>query len=69
MVITFLYGLLLDNKRWSLHTRGWIAFGLWAIPQAACFVWTGINYGRWGTTGPYHAYDYAKYVRTPSFFD
>lgn len=60
LVIVALYGLLLDYKKWSLKKRAVIGCAVWAIPQAGCFIWTGINYGNWGTTGPYHAYDYGK---------
>lgn len=55
------YGAFLDNKRWSQRKRAVLGFLIWLIPQAACFIWTGINYGRWGNnSAAYHAYDYIK---------
>lgn len=35
-------------KRWSRGRRAWIAFLFWVIPQIACFIWIGIEYGRYG---------------------
>lgn len=43
------YGRLLDLKRWPQTKRAWIAFMLWLIPQATCFVWIGIEYSKFGT--------------------
>ncbi|ORY67772.1 uncharacterized protein BCR38DRAFT_336682 [Pseudomassariella vexata] len=43
------YGRLLDRKCWSQSQRAWIAFALWVIPQAACFVWIGFEYHKFGT--------------------
>ncbi|WVQ85762.1 hypothetical protein IAT38_007929 [Cryptococcus sp. DSM 104549] len=49
ILMVMLYGrFLLDNKRISHRRRGWLAFGLWAVPQAGCLIWTGINYGKFG---------------------
>lgn len=47
MVMAF--GRLLDTKRWSQKTRGWIGFMCWLIPQAACFIWIGIEYSKFGS--------------------
>lgn len=33
---------------------------MWSIPQVACFVWIGIEYGKFGTSKP--ALDYEQYV-------
>ncbi|WWC58580.1 uncharacterized protein I303_101123 [Kwoniella dejecticola CBS 10117] len=52
------YGTMLDNKRWSQKKKGWIAFAMWAIPQAACLIWTGIEYGKFAKEGKI-AYDYS----------
>ncbi|KAJ5746837.1 uncharacterized protein N7511_008533 [Penicillium nucicola] len=46
--IVIAYGKLLDFSRWSQPKRAWIAFALWAIPQAACFIWIGIEYSQFG---------------------
>jgi hypothetical protein len=43
------YGRLLDSKRWSQRKRAWIAFAFWVIPQAACIIWIGIEYSKFGT--------------------
>lgn len=43
------YGQLLDMKRWSQRSRAWIAFALWVVPQATCFIWIGIEYNKFGT--------------------
>ncbi|OWP00206.1 membrane protein [Marssonina coronariae] len=43
------YGRVLDWKRWSQARRAWIAFALWLTPQAGCFMWIGIEYGKFGT--------------------
>ncbi|WVQ74184.1 hypothetical protein IAR50_003778 [Cryptococcus sp. DSM 104548] len=49
ILMVTLYGkYILDNKRWSQRTRGWLAFALWAIPQMACIIWTGVEYGKFG---------------------
>ncbi|CAG8961848.1 hypothetical protein HYFRA_00014039 [Hymenoscyphus fraxineus] len=44
------FGKLLDIKRWSQQRRAWISFFCWVIPQAACFIWIGIEYSKYGTT-------------------
>lgn len=53
------YGRLLDCRRLSQARRAWIAFALWAVPQALCFVWIGIEYGKFGKGK--HALDYAEH--------
>lgn len=63
VVTVLLYGLLLDSTRFSQKNRAWISFGVWLVPQAACFIWTGVNYGRWGvgtTDETYYIYDYGR---------
>tara|TARA_R110002060_G_scaffold4586_3_gene7169 strand:+ start:137 stop:307 length:171 start_codon:yes stop_codon:yes gene_type:complete len=45
-----IYGKVLDWKRWSQPKRAWIAFLLWLIPQAGCFIWIGIEYSKFGTS-------------------
>lgn len=49
IVMVILYGRLLDTKRWTQSQRAWIAFSMWVVPQAACMIWIGINYARFGT--------------------
>jgi hypothetical protein len=61
IVMVIAYGKLLDTARWSQKKRAWIAFAFWAIPQAACFVWIGIEYSRFGSN-PVDALDYKLYV-------
>ncbi|KAK6905648.1 hypothetical protein I203_106478 [Kwoniella mangroviensis CBS 8507] len=56
------YGAMLDNKRWSQKTKGWVAFAMWAIPQAACMIWTGIEYGKFAKEGTI-AFDYQTHGR------
>ncbi|WWC92017.1 uncharacterized protein L201_006971 [Kwoniella dendrophila CBS 6074] len=46
IVMVIAYGSFLDNKRWSQKRKAWIAFGLWAVPQAASLIWVGIEYGK-----------------------
>ncbi|KAE9981665.1 hypothetical protein EG327_006139 [Venturia inaequalis] len=48
MVIAF--GRLLDTKHWSQKTRAWISFAFWVIPQAACFIWIGLEYKSFGAS-------------------
>ena len=43
------FGRLLDLKHWSQKTRAWISFAFWVIPQAACFIWIGLEYTSLGT--------------------
>lgn len=38
---------------------------MWSIPQAACFVWIGIEYGKFGLSKP--ALDYETYVHPSTF--
>ncbi|KAH6671961.1 membrane protein [Halenospora varia] len=47
--MVIIYGRLLDWQRWTQKQRGWAAFLLWVIPQAACFIWIGIEYHKFGT--------------------
>ncbi|TDZ34527.1 UNC93-like protein 2 [Colletotrichum spinosum] len=51
------YGKLLDTARWSQSRRAWISFATWSIPQAACFIWIGIEYGKFGLSKPALDYD------------
>lgn len=37
-------------KRWSRGRRAWVAFLFWLLPQIACFIWIGIEYGKYGQT-------------------
>lgn len=63
MVTVLLYGLLLDTPRFTQKTRAWIGLSVWLVPQVACFIWTGVNYGRWGVgtkTETYYIYDYGR---------
>ncbi|EFX05847.1 membrane protein [Grosmannia clavigera kw1407] len=53
IVMVLAYGRLLDARSLSQKRRAWIAFVLWAVPQAACFVWIGVEYGKFGR-GKYH---------------
>jgi hypothetical protein len=64
LVTVLLYGLMLDSKRFTQRQKAWMAFFGWLIPQAGCFIWTGILYGQWGQRTPYHAYDYQLYAPT-----
>jgi uncharacterized membrane protein len=54
------YGKLLDMSRWSQPKRAWISFALWAILQAACFIWIGIEYSKFGTATA--SLDYKEYA-------
>jgi hypothetical protein len=58
------YGKLLDTARWSQGKRAWISFAFWAIPQAACFIWIGIEYNKLGGGQMKIALDYGEYVPT-----
>ncbi|TDZ44891.1 UNC93-like protein 2 [Colletotrichum trifolii] len=53
------YGKLLDTARWSQSRRAWISFAMWSIPQAAGFIWIGIEYGKFGLSKP--ALDYEEH--------
>ncbi|KAK2074990.1 hypothetical protein P8C59_009155 [Phyllachora maydis] len=44
------FGRLLDQTRWSQRTRAWIGFLAWVVPQAACFLWIGREYSKFGTS-------------------
>lgn len=46
IITTALFGILLDSRRFSQRKRAIICFALWIIPQAASFVWIGINMGK-----------------------
>ncbi|GKT50576.1 uncharacterized protein ColSpa_10757 [Colletotrichum spaethianum] len=48
IVMVIVYGKILDMRRWSQAKRAWISFIFWVIPQAACFIWIGIEYGKFG---------------------
>lgn len=61
IVMVIAYGKLLDTAHWSQKKRAWIAFAFWAIPQAACFIWIGIEYSKFGG-GATDALDYKLYV-------
>ncbi|WRT64090.1 uncharacterized protein IL334_001019 [Kwoniella shivajii] len=56
------YGAMLDNKKWSQKKRAWIALSMWAIPQALCMIWTGIEYSKFAKEGKI-AYDYGTHGR------
>lgn len=49
ILMVLLYGRFLDRRTYSQAKRAWIAFALWVVPQAACFVWVGIEYSKFGT--------------------
>ncbi|KAG5743952.1 hypothetical protein H9Q69_005044 [Fusarium xylarioides] len=56
------YGKLLDRTRWSQTKRAWISFACWLIPQAACFIWIGIEYAKFGGGKLENALDYETYA-------
>ncbi|KAK1993281.1 major facilitator superfamily transporter [Colletotrichum falcatum] len=58
IVMILAYGKLMDMTRWSQSKRAWVSFVLWTIPQAASFVWMGIEYGKFGGGKPKVALDY-----------
>ncbi|KDN62293.1 putative major facilitator superfamily transporter [Colletotrichum sublineola] len=58
IVMVLAYGKLLDRARWSQAKRAWISFILWAIPQAAAFIWIGIEYSKFGSGKSKNALDY-----------
>ncbi|KAM0542731.1 hypothetical protein ACHAPJ_012664 [Fusarium lateritium] len=63
IVMVLAYGqLLLDNSRWSQAKRAWVAFACWLIPQAACFIWIGIEDKKFGN-GDVEALDYELHTR------
>lgn len=57
ILMVLAYGRFLDTKTRSQAQRAWIAFGLWLVPQVACFVWVGVEYRKLGT-GEEAALDY-----------
>ncbi|EGU86378.1 hypothetical protein FOXB_03102 [Fusarium oxysporum f. sp. conglutinans Fo5176] len=57
------YGKLLDRTRWSQTKRAWISFACWLIPQAACFIWIGIEYAKLGRRKLENALDYETNTR------
>ena len=59
ILLVLIFGQILDSKRWRPRTRGFIAIAFWAIPQAACYIWTGIEYTRCAADGKNIAFDYA----------
>ncbi|KAF6797012.1 major facilitator superfamily transporter [Colletotrichum sojae] len=60
--MVILYGKLLDMTRWTQAKRAWIAFACWVIPQAACFIWIGIEYSKFGGNGTSVALDYETHT-------
>ncbi|TDZ33337.1 UNC93-like protein 2 [Colletotrichum trifolii] len=48
--MVMVYGKLLDMQRWSQRTRAWMALCSWVLPQAASFVWLGVEYHKLGTS-------------------
>lgn len=48
--MVLIYGKVLDMKHLSQQKRGWMAFLIWLIPQAGCFIWIGIEYSKFGTS-------------------
>lgn len=51
-----IYGRIIDNKSLSQKTRAKLGLAMWAIPQAAVFIWVAIIYskfssGAWLSTG------------------
>ncbi|KAI1035105.1 hypothetical protein LB503_011675 [Fusarium chuoi] len=62
IVEVMLYGKLLDRTRWSQTKRAWISFACWLIPQAACFIWIGIEYSKFGGSKLENALDYETYA-------
>ncbi|KAF4948818.1 hypothetical protein FGADI_9375 [Fusarium gaditjirri] len=57
------FGKLLDRTRWSQTKRAWISFACWLIPQAACFIWIGIEYAKFGGGKLENALDYETHTR------
>ncbi|KAL7419514.1 hypothetical protein Q5752_005425 [Cryptotrichosporon argae] len=50
IVIVLFYGrFVLDNNRLTVKQRAYIAVGLCVVFQAAGFIWTGIEYGKYGS--------------------
>lgn len=43
IITTGLFGILLDSRRLSQRKRALIAFLCWIVPQAAGFVWLGLE--------------------------
>ncbi|KAF5603383.1 major facilitator superfamily transporter [Fusarium pseudocircinatum] len=42
------FGKLPDRTRWSQIKRAWISFACWFLPQAACIIWIGVEYAKFG---------------------
>ncbi|EFQ30384.1 major facilitator superfamily transporter [Colletotrichum graminicola] len=58
IIIALAFGKLLDRTRWSQTKRAWIAFVLWAVPQAASFIWMGVEYSKFGRGKSKEGLDY-----------
>ncbi|OCF32125.1 membrane protein [Kwoniella heveanensis BCC8398] len=50
ILMVTVYGILLDNKRWTQRQKAACATILWVVPQAAGLIWTGCIYGKYGQT-------------------
>ncbi|KAF4345823.1 major facilitator superfamily transporter [Fusarium beomiforme] len=62
-LLVMAYGKLLDRSSWSQPKRAWISFVCWVIPQAAAFIWIGIEYAKFGGGKLEHALDYGTNTR------
>ncbi|GFZ52221.1 hypothetical protein JCM24511_09994 [Saitozyma sp. JCM 24511] len=56
IILVNIYGRIIDNKSLSQKTRAKLGLAMWAIPQAAVFIWVAIIYskfssGAWLSTG------------------
>ncbi|KAF5651421.1 major facilitator superfamily transporter [Fusarium sp. NRRL 25303] len=51
------------STRWSQTKRAWISFACWLVPQAACFIWIGIEYAKFGGGKLENALDYKTNTR------
>ncbi|KAF5252695.1 hypothetical protein FANTH_2322 [Fusarium anthophilum] len=58
-----LSSLLLHRARWSQTKRAWVSFACWLIPQAACFIWIGVEYAKFGGGKLENALDYETNTR------
>ncbi|KAH7265656.1 major facilitator superfamily domain-containing protein [Fusarium redolens] len=63
IILVIAYGKLLDRSRWSQTKRAWISFACWLIPQAACFIWIGVEYAKFGPGQLENALDYKTNTR------
>ncbi|KAI7759968.1 hypothetical protein LZL87_010390 [Fusarium oxysporum] len=63
IVMVMAYGKVLDRTRWSQAKRAWISLACWLIPQAACFIWIGIEYAKFGGGKLENALDYKTNTR------